>query len=147
MLHDRTSQGLPVTGELLAFSYFSFEQPFLQYIRVGTDGKLKQLEGIELPEMVMMHDFNITENYVIFMDLPLAFDLDLLASGIPFRFKRENQARLALCRVPAARAIFVGLKSTRATSFIRSTPGNRAMSLPYSYPSKTQHSAQTQGFL
>ena len=86
----------PVTGELLAFSYFSFEQPFLHYIRVGADGKVKQLEGIELPEMVMMHDFNITENYVIFMDLPLAFDLDLLASGIPFRFKRENQARLGV---------------------------------------------------
>ena len=86
----------PITGELLAFSYFSFEQPFLHYIRVGADGKVKQLEGIELPEMVMMHDFNITENYVIFMDLPLALDLDLLASGIPFRFKRENQARLGV---------------------------------------------------
>ena len=80
----------------MAFSYFSFEQPFLHYIRVGADGKVKQLEGIELPEMVMMHDFNITENYVIFMDLPLALDLDLLASGIPFRFKRENQARLGV---------------------------------------------------
>ena len=63
---------------------------------MAADGRVKQLEGIELPEMVMMHDFNITENYVIFMDLPLALDLDLLASGIPFRFKRENQARLGV---------------------------------------------------
>ena len=46
--------------------------------------------------MVMMHDFSITENYVVFMDLPLALDLELLATGIPFRFKRESGARLGV---------------------------------------------------
>ena len=86
----------PKTGELLAFSYFNFAQPYLNYIRIGVDGVLKQLEGIELPQMVMMHDFNITENYVVFMDLPLALDLDLLVTGIPFRFKRESGARLGV---------------------------------------------------
>ena len=86
----------PNTGELLAFSYFNFAQPYLNYICIGADGELKQLEGIELPQMVMMHDFNITENYVVFMDLPLALDLDLLATGIPFRFKRESGARLGV---------------------------------------------------
>lgn len=86
----------PTTGELLAFSYFNFSQPYLNYIRIGADGKLKQLEGIELPQMVMMHDFNITENYVVFMDLPLALDLDLLATGIPFSFQRDCGARLGV---------------------------------------------------
>ena len=86
----------PITGELLAFSYFSFEQPYLKYIRVSADGKLQQVEGIELPEMVMMHDFNITRNFVIFMDLPLALDLELLSTGIPFRFKRDKDARLGV---------------------------------------------------
>ena len=86
----------PTTGELLAFSYFNFAQPYLNYIRIGADGELKQLEGIELPQMVMMHDFIITENYVVFMDLPLALDLDLLATGIPFRFKPESGARLGV---------------------------------------------------
>jgi carotenoid cleavage dioxygenase len=86
----------PITGELLAFSYFNFAQPYLNYIRIGADGQLKQIEGVELPQMVMMHDFNITENYVIFMDLPLALDLELLATGIPFRFKRESGARLGV---------------------------------------------------
>jgi carotenoid cleavage dioxygenase len=86
----------PTTGEMLAFSYFNFTQPYLNYIRIGADGALKQLEGIELPQMVMMHDFSITENYVVFMDLPLALDLELLATGIPFRFKRESGARLGV---------------------------------------------------
>ena len=86
----------PVTGEMLAFSYFSFEQPYLKYIRIGKDGQIKQIEGIDLPNMVMMHDFNITEHHVIFMDLPLALDLDLLASGIPFSFQRDKGARLGV---------------------------------------------------
>ncbi|XOV82745.1 MAG: carotenoid oxygenase family protein [bacterium] len=86
----------PKTGELLAFSYFSFEQPFLKYIRIGADGAVKQIEGINLPNMVMMHDFNITENYTIFMDLPLVLDLELLATGVPFSFNKEAGARLGV---------------------------------------------------
>lgn len=86
----------PKTGELLAFSYFSFEQPFLQYIRIGADGAVKQIEGINLPNMVMMHDFNITENYAVFMDLPLVLDLELLATAVPFSFQKEAGARLGV---------------------------------------------------
>jgi carotenoid cleavage dioxygenase-like enzyme len=86
----------PLTGELLAFSYFNFEQPFLNYVRIGADGEVKQIEGIELPNMVMMHDFNITEHYAIFMDLPLVLDLTLLSTGVPFSFKKEAGARLGV---------------------------------------------------
>jgi carotenoid cleavage dioxygenase-like enzyme len=86
----------PITGELIAFSYFSFEQPYLNYIRIGADGEVKQIEGIELPNMVMMHDFNITEHYTIFMDLPLVLDLELLSTGVPFSFKKDAGARLGV---------------------------------------------------
>lgn len=86
----------PETGELLAFSYFQFEPPFMRYIRIGADGEVKQIEPIDLPNMVMMHDFAITRNYAIFLDLPLVFDLELLASGIPFGFKREAGARIGV---------------------------------------------------
>ncbi len=86
----------PVTGELLAFSYLSAGPPFLHYIRIGTDGVLKQLEGIEIPRMVMMHDFNVTQNYVIFMDLPVVFNLGQLETGFPFGFQRDAGARLGV---------------------------------------------------
>ena len=86
----------PVTGELLAFSYLSPQPPFLHYIRIGADGELQQLEGIEIPNMVMMHDFNVTRNHVVFMDLPVCFDLDALATGMPFKFKRDAGARLGV---------------------------------------------------
>jgi carotenoid cleavage dioxygenase-like enzyme len=55
----------PVTGELLAFSYLNSGPAYLKYIRVDADGVLQQIEGIELPNMVMMHDFSITRNYAI----------------------------------------------------------------------------------
>ena len=86
----------PVTGELLAFSYLSMGQPYLHYIRIGADGQLKQLEGIEIPNMVMMHDFQVTQNYVIFMDLPVCFNLGALESGFPFQFNRAAGARLGV---------------------------------------------------
>ncbi|MCB0997977.1 MAG: carotenoid oxygenase family protein [Acidimicrobiales bacterium] len=86
----------PVTGELLAFSYLSPRPPFLHYIRIGADGALAQLEPIEIPNMVMMHDFNVTRNHVVFMDLPVCFDLDALATGMPFKFRRDAGARLGV---------------------------------------------------
>ena len=86
----------PETGELLAFSYFAFAPPFLHYIRMGADGQLKQMEGIDIPNMVMMHDFSITRNHVIFMDLPLLFKPQLIASGIPYQFDASAGARLGV---------------------------------------------------
>ena len=86
----------PETGELLAFSYFSFEQPFLTYHRIDSDGQLIQSEGIEIPNMVMMHDFNVTRNYVVFMDLPLVLNLSLLETGVPFGFDPSAGARLGV---------------------------------------------------
>lgn len=86
----------PVTGELMAFSYMGFEQPYLTYVRISADGKVQQVEGIEIPNMVMMHDFNVTTNHTIFMDLPVVFDLGLLESGFPFSFQPDAGARLGV---------------------------------------------------
>ena len=86
----------PVTGELLGFSYLSAEPPYLHYIRVSADGVVQQIEGIEIPNMVMMHDFTVTENYAIFMDLPVCFDLVALETGMPFKFNRNAGARLGI---------------------------------------------------
>ena len=86
----------PETGELLAFSYFNFEPPYLTYLRISPDGELLQSEGIDIPNMVMMHDFNVTRNHVIFMDLPLVLDLSLLETGVPFGFNPSAGARLGV---------------------------------------------------
>lgn len=86
----------PVTGELIAFSYLSPEPPFLHYIRISADGVVQQLEGIDIPNMVMMHDFNVTRNHVVFMDLPVCFNLGAAATGMPFQFNRDAGARLGV---------------------------------------------------
>ena len=49
--------------------------PFLVYHRADASGRLIQSETIEVPGPTMMHDFAITDRHVVFMDLPIVFDL------------------------------------------------------------------------
>jgi carotenoid cleavage dioxygenase-like enzyme len=86
----------PVTGELLFFGYGALP-PYLTYHRVAKDGTLVQSEEITVKGPTMMHDWNITRNYVVFMDLPMVFDLSLLAQGgIPIRWSDDYGARLGV---------------------------------------------------
>lgn len=86
----------PTTGELLAFGY-SATEPYLRYLRVSADGKLVQTENITVGGPTMMHDFNITQNNVIFMDLPAVFNLELAMTGeMPIRWDESYPARLGV---------------------------------------------------
>ncbi|MFT7651178.1 MAG: carotenoid cleavage dioxygenase-like enzyme [Limisphaerales bacterium] len=86
----------PETGELLAFGY-SAMAPYLRYLRVSADGKLVQTEDITVTGPTMMHDFNVTRNHVIFMDLPAVFDMQLAMSGeMPIRWDDDYPARLGV---------------------------------------------------
>ena len=86
----------PVTGELLAFGYSALP-PYLTYLRVSADGQLVQREEITVGGPTMMHDFNITQNHIIFMDLPAVFDMDLALKGeMPIRWDDDYPARLGV---------------------------------------------------
>jgi carotenoid cleavage dioxygenase-like enzyme len=86
----------PVTGELIGFGYSLFE-PYLTYLRVSAAGELVQVENITVGGPTMMHDFNITQNYVIFMDLPAVFDLDMAMRGeMPIHWSDTYAARLGV---------------------------------------------------
>jgi len=86
----------PLTGELHFFGY-SFLPPFLTYHRTDAAGRLVQSEVIEVPGPTMMHDFAITERHVVFMDLPVVFDLELaLAGTMPYRWSDDYGARVGL---------------------------------------------------
>jgi carotenoid cleavage dioxygenase len=43
-----------------------------------------------------MHDFAITERHVIFMDLPIVFDIQRVASGMPYVWSEDYGARLGV---------------------------------------------------
>ena len=86
----------PVTGEMLAFGYSLFGNP-LTYLRVSAAGELVQVENITVGGPTMMHDFNVTRNYVIFMDLPAVFDLDMAIRGeMPIHWSDSYPARLGV---------------------------------------------------
>ena len=86
----------PVTGELLAFGYSAFE-PYLRYLRVSAEGKLVQTESITVGGPTMMHDFNVTRNHIIFMDLPAVFDMQMAMRGeMPIHWDDNYPARLGV---------------------------------------------------
>lgn len=84
----------PETGELLAFGYTMFSETYVRYYRIDASGELVQNEPIEIPRPVMMHDWNVTRNHVIFMDLPLVFSLEEEPAG--FAWRPDNGARLGV---------------------------------------------------
>ncbi|MBW4559854.1 MAG: carotenoid oxygenase family protein [Mojavia pulchra JT2-VF2] len=86
----------PVTGEMMFFGY-SFTPPYLQYSVVSATGELLRTVPIDLPIGVMMHDFAISENYTIFMDLPLTFRPGRMQKGEPLMmFERDRPSRFGI---------------------------------------------------
>ncbi|MBD2438356.1 carotenoid oxygenase family protein [Nostoc sp. FACHB-110] len=86
----------PITGEMIFFGY-SFAPPYLQYGIVSAAGELLWTVPIEIPTAVMMHDFAITENYTIFMDLPLTCRPERMQQGLPIlMFERDHPSRFGI---------------------------------------------------
>jgi carotenoid cleavage dioxygenase len=86
----------PETGEMLAFGY-GFMPPYLTYHRFDPQGRLVQSTEIPVGGPTMIHDFCVTRNHAIFMDLPIVFDMPLAMKGtMPFRWSDDYPARLGV---------------------------------------------------
>lgn len=95
----------PVSGEMLAFAY-TLEAPYLQYYQIDPKGSLTRTVDITAPnrsdgfgsKMTMMHDFQITQSKVVFLHLPITFDLETGASGkgFPFLWDQANGTQLGI---------------------------------------------------
>jgi len=83
------------TGELHFFGYSPLP-PYLTYHVLDANGALVHSAPITVPKGTMMHDFMITRDHAIFMDLPVVFDLDNLASGVPLRWDDDYGARIGI---------------------------------------------------
>jgi carotenoid cleavage dioxygenase len=64
----------PATGDLHAVSYSWNRGRRVQYSVIGPDGRAKRTVDIAVTGSPMMHDFSLTEKYVVFYDLPVTFD-------------------------------------------------------------------------
>ncbi len=84
------------TGELIAFAY-GISEPYMTYLRISPTGELQQLEPITVKGATMVHDFNITRNHVVFMDLPAVWNLEgMAATGLPIVWDESYGARLGV---------------------------------------------------
>ena len=70
----------PKTGELHAVSYSAYRGNKVQYSVIGVDGRARRTVDITVSGSPMMHDFSLTENYVVFYDLPVTFDAQIAAA-------------------------------------------------------------------
>jgi len=87
----------PVTGEMLFFGYDPFGPPWLRYHVVNANGELVRSEDIDIKGPSMVHDFAITERNVVFLDLPVVFDFDLVGKRpFPAEWKPDYGARVGV---------------------------------------------------
>ncbi|MEY2767020.1 MAG: hypothetical protein RI912_683, partial [Actinomycetota bacterium] len=88
----------PRTGELHTMTYWWGWGNQLQYVVVGTDGRVRRTVDIPVPGGPMVHDVAITEKYVLVLDLPCVFNLEAAMSGagLPYFWDPDYEARIGL---------------------------------------------------
>ncbi len=86
----------PDSGEMHFFGY-GFMAPYLVYHCADAQGRLIKSEEITVPGPTMIHDFAMTESNIVFMDLPVVFDLEQAMRGaMPYRWSDDYGARLGV---------------------------------------------------
>jgi len=96
----------PVTGEMHFFGTGNILEPHVVYHRADADGGLTVNRPIDVPALTMMHDFALTAEHVVFLDLPLVFDLRVALAqqdvrelrDLPYRWDDDYGARLGVLR-------------------------------------------------
>lgn len=88
----------PDTGELHAVNYCWARPELLEYVVVGTDGRVRRRVDIPVPGNPMVHDCSITETQVVLYDLPVTFDVDAAmgGAGFPYTWNPGYGARIGL---------------------------------------------------
>jgi carotenoid cleavage dioxygenase len=91
----------PTTGEMHFFGYGNIFEPHVTYHRADANGELTVNRPLDVKALTMMHDFALTAEHVVFMDLPIVFNLDVAMKGdgdMPYRWDDNYGARLGVLR-------------------------------------------------
>jgi carotenoid cleavage dioxygenase-like enzyme len=93
----------PATGELHFFGCGNIFEPHVVYHRADADGQLTVNRPLDVPALTLMHDFGLTADHVVFMDLPVLFNLGVALTrqderDLPYRWDDDYGARLGVLR-------------------------------------------------
>ena len=83
------------------FGYGNIFEPHVTYHRADANGELTINRPLDVKALTMMHDFALTAEHVVFMDLPIVFNLDVALKGdgdMPYRWDDNYGARLGVMR-------------------------------------------------
>jgi carotenoid cleavage dioxygenase len=88
----------PRTGKLHAANYFWARPEVIEYVVVGTDGRVEHAVDVPVPGNPMVHDCSITETSMVLYDLPCTFDLDRAMGGdnLPYSWDPDYGARIGI---------------------------------------------------
>lgn len=72
----------PRTGEMIALQY-SWREPWVRFHRIDKDGTLVKTITVPMAMPTMVHDFVLTERYIVLIAGPAVFDREAARAGKP----------------------------------------------------------------
>ncbi|GBF82610.1 carotenoid oxygenase family protein [Aphanothece sacrum] len=126
----------PITGELHFYRYSFFNTPYLHYYIADKQGKIIRNYPIEISQPVLIHDMAITQNYAIFFQCPLAFNMQKAKeNNTPFNWEPEAGSTIILVdrHNPNKKPIYIKTEAFWVWHFMNAYEQNNQVMIDYVY--------------